>query len=139
GQQRANPLGDVHDLHADGHVRAHPQSVALREVPAGPVALQAARHGSAGDAALLAHLDDGRVKGPAVPLLRAADVDGHRLGIRFDLHVTSLVLAASGPAPLQCCSAARAIRSTAAGPSRPLFTVTWYSSGSDQSAPKDAS
>ncbi len=37
---------------------------------------------------------------------------------------------------LQCRRAARATRSRAMSPSRPLLTVMWYSKGFDQSMPK---
>ena len=70
--------------------------VDARMVPAGAVALHAAHHAGAGDPLLLAQADDGRVQRPAVPLVRAVDVDGHEPGIHLDPHGHSFT-ARGGP------------------------------------------
>lgn len=56
-----------------------------------------------------------------------------------DLHSTPYSRAIRYAVRAQCRSAAKAARSTAAGPNRPVLSAIWYSSGLDQSAPKKVS
>jgi polysaccharide deacetylase family protein (PEP-CTERM system associated) len=89
-QERLDALRQIDDVDAQRQVLAQLQQSRRVQAVVGPVAFGAARHRGAGDAFLLAHLHDGRVERPAVPLIGAVDEHRHLLGVHLGFHVFAL-------------------------------------------------
>jgi len=85
-QERLDPLGNIDDLDSHRQVFGQFQEPGGVQVAAAAEALHATTDSGPGNPPLLAQLNDCGIQRLPVPLVIAVDIDGHELGIGFDLH-----------------------------------------------------
>jgi hypothetical protein len=86
GQEWVDSFGAIDNLDANGQVFAQFKKSCGVEMPTGAIAFKTADGTGAGDAPLLAGLNDSRVERQPVPFVGAVDEYGHHLVIFFGRH-----------------------------------------------------